>query len=222
MPKLHDHDLSRWEERFARFLEEHLDGSDPAHDLAHVARVVATAKKLARSEGACAEVVVPAAWLHDCVTLPKDSPRRSRASREAARRAGEFLAGAGYPAELIPAVRHAIEAHSFSAGIAPQTPEARVVQDADRLDALGAVGIARCLMVGGGLRLPLYAGEEPLPRTRKPDDTAWILDHFFIKLLKLPETMQTAPGRAEAKRRRRFMEAFLRQLEAEIVGEGES
>ncbi len=220
MPKIDDHDLCLWEARFARFLEEHQEGSDPAHDLAHVARVVATAKTLAPAEGARAEIVVPAAWLHDCVTLPKDSPRRHRASREAARRAGEFLAGAGYPTELLPAIGHAIEAHSFSAGIAAQTPEARVVQDADRLDALGAVGIARCLMVGGGLGLPLHAPEQPLPRTRKPDDTAWVLDHFFVKLLKLPETMQTAAGRAEAKRRRRFMETFLRQLAAEIAGDG--
>jgi len=211
-----NNEASRWEKRFARFLEEHAEGPDPAHDRDHVVRVVAMAKRLAQSEGARPEVVVPAAWLHDCVTFPKDSPRRALASREAAQRAGEFLADAGYPAELIPAIRHAIEAHSFSAGITPETLEARVVRDADRLDALGAVGIARCLMIGGALALPLYAREEPFPRTRKPDDAAYVLDHFFVKLLKLPATMQTAAGRAEAKRRQRFMEAFLRQLEAEI------
>src|SRR6185503_808605 len=124
------------------------------------------------------EVVIPAAWLHDCVTVPKDSPQRSTASRLAAAAAGDFLHASGYPAEHIPAIQHAIEAHSCSAGIAPHTSEAMVVQDADRLDALGAIGIARILMLGGALGMPLYDPHEPFPETRPPDDRANVLDHF--------------------------------------------
>ena len=209
-------DWREWEARFERFLEQPLRDADAGHDLGHIHRVVAAAKRLAASEGAQLEVVVPAAWLHDCVTLSKDSPRRRVAATEAAQRAGAFLRQSGYPPAWIPAIRHAIEAHSFSTGLSPATLEARVVQDADRLDALGAIGIARCLMVGCDLGLPLYDANEPFPRRRRPDDSAYVVDHFYCKLLELADGMQTVAGREEAKHRTRFMQAYLSQLGREI------
>ncbi len=209
-------DWADWEPRFERFLGARAQAPDAAHDLAHIRRVLTAAKRLAMEEAADLEVVVPAAWLHDCVTFPKNSPQRSSASKLAAEAAEAFLVEAGYPAEWIPAIHHAIEAHSFSAGIEPTTLEARVVQDADRLDALGAVGIARCLMVGGDLGLALHHPTEPIPRHRQPDDSRFVVDHFYVKLLRLAETMQTASGCSEAHRRSRMMEDYLRQLEAEI------
>ncbi len=178
--------------------------------------MVATAKRLAEGEGANLEVVVPAAWLHDCVTVPKNSGRRGVASTEAAALGCDFLRDAGYLEALIPAIGHAIEAHSFSAGIEPETLEAKVVQDADRLDALGAIGIARCLMVGASLELALYHPEEPFPERREPDDTAWVVDHFYVKLLRLPATMRTEAGRLEAVHRADFMKSFLHRLGSEI------
>ncbi len=210
-------DLTAWEARFEAFLEGCLENADPAHELAHVQRVVAAARRLADNEGADLAVVVPAAWLHDCVTVAKDSERRSAASTAAATLASDFLRQAGYASELIPAIRHAIEAHSFSAGIAPETLEAKVVQDADRLDALGAIGIARCLMVGGSLGLGLYHPAEPFPEAREADDSTWVVDHFYVKLLKLPDTMQTAAGRTAARRRARYMRDFLHRLGSEIL-----
>jgi uncharacterized protein len=205
-----------WEPRFAAFLSEHQSATDSAHDEGHVRRVVASAKKLAASEGADLTVALPAAWLHDCVVLPKNSTQRASASRLAADRAGEFLHSAGYPAQHIPAIEHAIEAHSFSAGVAPQTIEAKVVQDADRLEALGAVGIARTLITGGANGTPFYDFSEPFPVTRVADDRTNIIDHFFTKLLKLADTMQTPSGRAAAQQRAKFLEVFLTQLGAEI------
>jgi uncharacterized protein len=162
--------------------------------------------------------VVPAAWLHDCVHVPKHSPERSRASRLAADAAGAWLRSEGYPAELVPAVEHAIHAHSYSANVEPRTIEAKVVQDADRLDALGAVGIARTLMLGGVLGKPLYDAAEPIPRRRAPDDRENAVDHFHVKLLHLAGRMQTASARAEAERRTAFMRAYLAELEREIGG----
>ena len=141
-----------------------------------------TARRIAVAGGACLDVVLPAAWLHDCVLLPKSSPQRGQASTLAAAAAGEFLRASGYPPSLIPAIEHAIAAHSFSAGLAPATLEAMVVQDADRLDAIGAIGIARCLLLGGSQRKPLYDSAQPFPDQRPPDDTTAVLDHFFIKL----------------------------------------
>jgi uncharacterized protein len=191
-------------------------GGDAAHDLDHVRRVVAVAERLARQEGADLRIVRPAAWLHDCVSIAKGSPERARASRHAARQAEHWLLEWGFPHELIPAVAHAIEAHSFSAGIAPRTPEARVVQDADRLDALGAVGLARCLMLGGQLGRPLYAPDDPFCERRAPDDSAACVDHFHTKLLRLQDSMQTAAGRSEAVQRTAFLRSFLDQLRSEI------
>ncbi len=209
-------DLSAWEPRFRAFLREQPAQPDAAHDLGHVRRVVTLAASLARLEKANEAVVAPAAWLHDCVVTAKDAPDRKQASRYAARAASHFLLRVGYPAGLVPAIAHAIEAHSFSAGIAPVTTEAAVVQDADRLDALGAVGIARAFMVGGALGLTFAHLDEPFPHRRTPDDRAYALDHFYTKLLGLADTMCTEAGRAEATRRTRFMEAYLSQLASEI------
>jgi uncharacterized protein len=213
--------LSDWEARFEHFIGRETEGEtpvDPAHDLAHVRRVVANARLLAEAEGADPAVVLPAAWLHDCVVLPKDSERRPLASRLAAERAGAFLRQEGYPANLIPTIEHAIVAHSFSASIAPQTLEAKVVQDADRLDALGAIGIARTLLLGGAMGKPFYDAAEPLPRTRHPDDRENVIDHFFVKLLTLAERMHTAAGRREGERRTRLMQLYLAELERELAG----
>lgn len=204
-----------WEPLFERFLAVE-PGSDPGHGLVHVRRVVATASQLCAAEGARGEIVLPAAWLHDCVHVAKDSPERRNASRIAAARAVEFLEQAGYPSGCLPDVRHAIEAHSFSAGIAPRTVEAKVVQDADRLDALGAIGIARCIAVGAALGRPIYQADDPFCTAREPDDARSSVDHFYTKLLKLAETMQTEAGRREARRRGEFMQGYLDQLHSEI------
>jgi len=190
---------------------------DAAHDGEHVRRVVANARKLAATEGGRLEVVLPAAWLHDCVTVPKDSPQRASASRLAAAQAVAWLREWDWPENLLPEIAHAIEAHSFSAGIAPRSIEAKVVQDADRLDALGAVGLARCLMLGGELGRPLYAPEDPFCERRPPDDRAACLDHFYAKLLTLADTMQTTGGKAEAKTRTEFLGRFVAQLKRELA-----
>jgi uncharacterized protein len=207
--------IADWEARFALFLAEEAAG-DAAHDEGHVRRVVANARVLAEREGAEMAVVLPAAWLHDCVSVPKNSPQRSSASRLAAERAGKWLRTEGYPAQCIAGIEHAIVAHSFSGRVTPQTLEAKVVQDADRLDALGAVGIARTLMLGGANGTPFYKLSEPFPVTRAADDRTSVIDHFFTKLLKLGETMQTAAGREAALHRAQFLNQFLSQLGNEI------
>lgn len=193
---------------------------DAAHDLEHVRRVVANAHLLARRERAQLEIVLPAAWLHDCVAVPKDSPWRKKASRLSAQQAAKWLHAWGWPEEFFAEIAHAIETHSFSAGIEPRTLEARVVQDADRLDALGATGLARCLMLGGQLGRPLYVAKDPFCERRAPDDAASCVDHFYTKLLKLEGTMLTDAGRKEAKRRTKFLQQFLKELSREIKESG--
>jgi len=205
-----------WEPRIVRFVSQQ-PGGDPGHGLVHLKRVVAAAVALAAAEGARMDVVLPAAWLHDCVHVAKDSPDRKRASRLAAAHASEFLERAGYPADCLPGIRHAIEAHSYSAGIPPTTVEAKIVQDADRLDALGAIGIARCIAVGAALGRPLYDPDDPFCERRAPDDAGASVDHFYSKLLTLAATMQTRAGGKEAERRTEFLRAFIGQLRSEIA-----
>jgi uncharacterized protein len=188
---------------------------DPAHDLAHFERVVKTAKALAAKEGANLLVVMPAAWLHDLVNVPKNDPRRSQA-RLSAEAAIKFLGQIGYPEEHWDAIAHAIEAHSFSAGIVARTLEAKVVQDADRLDGLGAIGIARCFVTAGLLGRPLYSVKDPFGRSRELDDLKFTIDHFYVKLFKTAETLQTQAGREEGVRRVECMRRYLADLEREI------
>ena len=209
--------LAMWEIRFEEKLIEAGLGNDPAHDIAHFRRVVKTAKALAAEEGAKLEVVLPAAWLHDLVNVPKNDPRRSEASRLSAKAAVDYLRISNYPSEFFSEISHAIEAHSFSAKIDSKTLEAKVVQDADRLDGLGAIGIARCFAVAGLLQRRIYDPVDPFGTSgRILDDIESTVDHFYIKLFKTVETLSTRAGKAEGIRRAEYMRSFLRELGREI------
>lgn len=190
--------------------------ADPAHDISHVKRVVQNTLKLTETEHANLAVTIPAAWLHDCVSVAKDSPLRKQASKLAAVEAVRFLKSVNYPADLLPPIYHAIEAHSFSANLETETLEARIVQDADRLEAVGAIGLARCFLTGGSMGSVLYDPADPFAQDRALDDRGYTVDHFYSKLLGLQDTMKTEAGRAEAIKRTDYLKAFLQQLSAEI------
>lgn len=208
--------MIHWEEKFKAKIATVATSDDPAHDLLHFQRVVATAKRLCASEKGKLEVVIPAAWLHDLVIVPKNSPLRAKASKMSADQAIEFLRSIDYPEEFHQDIAHAIEGHSFSAGLEVTTLEAKIVQDADRLDGLGAIGIARCFATAGILRRPFYSEEDPFCRQRPADDQKFTIDHFYIKLFKTGESMRTAAGRAEAQKRIANMRDFLDRLSLEI------
>lgn len=193
--------------------------ADSAHDISHIERVVNMAKKLALSESANLDIVVPAAWLHDCVAVAKDSPLRSKASSLAADKAAEILSSLNYPQHLIEPIKHAIAAHSYSAAITPTTLEAKIIQDADRMDALGAIGVARCMLVGGAIGRTLYHRQDPTAKHREPDDKMYTIDHFYTKLLHIGQTMQTESARDEASRRTHYMKSFIDQLHSDILAE---
>lgn len=213
--RMNEHDDGRWPTLFQSLLACHA-GTDAAHDPAHILRVVANARRLSREENADWQVVMPAAWLHDCVVVPKSSPDRSRASQLAAAQAIAWLEENGWPHGKLAEIAHAIEAHSYSAGIEPRTLEAMVVQDADRLDALGAVGLARTLMLGAEMGRGFYDSADPFCDAREPDDAVHTLDHVYRKLLKLEATMRTPGGKREAAQRTAFLRSYLDQLRSEI------
>jgi uncharacterized protein len=193
------------------------EGNDGSHDRSHLLRVARNAMAIARAEGRCDRAVLTAAIiLHDCVAVEKNSPQRSQASRLAATQARAMLTELGWEQAQIEQVAHAIEAHSFSAGIVPETLEGRIVQDADRLDAIGAIGIARCFYVAGRMGSGLYDPADPSAVNRELDDGAFALDHFGAKLFQVAGRFQTATGQALADARtgtmRRFVDALLNEI----------
>jgi uncharacterized protein len=214
-------DRESWERQFRAKAQQLYPADDPAHDLLHVQRVVNLAKKLNQAEDTQWEVVVPAAWFHDYVNVPKNDPRRSIASRLSAEAALEYLASISYPHEYFSQIAHSIEAHSFSAAIATRSPEAAVVQDADRLDGIGAIGIARCFATSGVLKRPFYDEFDPWAEKRELDDRANTLDHFFQKLFKVAHSMGTEAGRKEGNRRVQVMKLFLESLRTELTIQSE-
>jgi uncharacterized protein len=200
------------EAAYARFCT----GGDGGHDVHHVRRVRDNAMTIADAEGGDRVILLAAAYLHDLVNVPKDSPDRSRASAFSAEAAGPVLASLGFDEAKSAAVRHAIVAHSFTAGVEPETVEARVLQDADRIDALGAIGVARTFYTAGLLGSSLFHPDDPFARDRPLDDRRYAVDHFAVKLLRLPATMKTAGGRALAESRVAIMRAFLSALADEL------
>lgn len=207
--------LEKYESKFENYIRSVMV-QDPAHDINHVRRVVKTAKDLCDKEGAKLEVVLPAAYLHDCFTFPKNHPERVSSSRVAAEKAEEFLLSICYPKEHLEEIKHAIVAHSFSLGVKPKTIEAQIVQDADRLDALGAIGISRCIQVSSSFGASLYHSEDPYAENRELDDKAYALDHFQVKLFKIADQMNTLSAKREAKKRVQFMKSYIEQLGTEI------
>lgn len=191
--------------------------SDGAHDLGHLDRVWKSCRLIALDEpGADADVLAVAAYFHDAVNLPKDSPDRAQASRLSADLAVRELAAMGFDSGRLAAVHHAIAAHSFSAGITPETVEARILQDADRLEALGAIGLARMFLIAGQMGGGLFHAADPLAMERALDDRRYALDHLEVKLFPVAAAMQTETGRRMAAERAEWMESFRTRLLHEI------
>lgn len=191
--------------------------NDGAHDMAHVQRVWHTANMIHQQEGGQGDVLLAAVLLHDCVAIEKNSPLRAQASRLSADKAQGILLSMGWSPVKVDAVAHAIHAHSYSAGVTPMTLEAKIVQDADRLDAIGMMGVARCFYVAGRMGSALYSPDDPGAEVRALDDRQFALDHFQTKLFTLAEGFQTATGRVLAQERQANMRFFFDTMLSEIA-----
>jgi len=189
---------------------------DSAHDLGHILRVAHLAHAMAREEGANPQVCVAAALLHDLVYRPKNHPESPQTAQMAADLVPRWCRETPGLEALADQVAAAVATHSWSGGGAPASLEAEVVQDADRLEALGAVGVARVFATGASFGAGLWHPEDPWAEDRSLDDKAWSLDHFERKLLKLAEGMKTTAGRHRAADRQAAMLAYLGALRAEL------
>ncbi len=199
------------QQRFSRVI-------DRAHGWEHVSRVYTLALHIAREEHADRFIVGMAALMHDLGHTEVQHGDDHHADLSVAM-ARDLMQRYSVPAQQQEAILHAIIAHSFSKGIEARSLEARVVRDADRLDALGAIGIIRWAIVGtlrSNEQTLTYHPDDPFAHQREPDDKRYLLDHFYRKLFKLSDTMSTATGRALAEQRTAFMRAFLAELQNEI------
>ncbi|MBK7584075.1 MAG: HD domain-containing protein [Myxococcales bacterium] len=188
---------------------------DPGHDLHHALRVAAWTLRISAGE-VSERVALAAALLHDVVNLPKDSPERALASEMSAARASRVLPRHGFSEAETALVAEAIRDHSFSRGAVPTSPLGRALQDADRLEALGALGLMRCISTGTRMGARYFHAEDVWAEQRPLDDLGYSIDHFFTKLLALPQTMTTELGRREAERRVEFLRTFLEELASEL------
>ncbi|OED41535.1 hydrolase [Endozoicomonas sp. (ex Bugula neritina AB1)] len=213
--------LQSWEQRIVQYMQcMEYRTDDASHDFSHFQRVWKTASQLVEHEADVNSLVVLAAcYFHDIVVMPKNSPLRSKASTLAAEKTEECLYELGFPEELIDSVCHSVKAHSFSAGITPETIEAKIVQDADRMEALGAIGLARCFYTGGLLKQKLFDPQDPMAESRDLNDRQYSLDHFESKLLKLSGTMQTQAGKAMAEKNSNYLREFRAKLLRELDGD---
>ncbi len=202
-------------QQITAYVKPRLEG-DPGHDFGHALRVAHWTIQFGERKFAH-RLAVAAALLHDVVNLPKNHPERALASEKSSVVAYELLNDLGLAASDIDLVCGAIRDHSFSLGKVPESFLGKCLQDADRLEALGALGVFRLISTGTKMEASYFHSEDPWATAREYDDKKYSLDHFFTKLLKLPQTMNTEAGRKEADKRAQFLRVFIDQLGDEIL-----
>lgn len=190
--------------------------NDPAHDFDHIMRVFKNAQKICKKENAHEKLVLSPVLLHDIVSYPKSDKRSKLSSIKSAEKSKKILKKFNFTKEEIQIISDAIRDHSFSRNKIPVTIEGKILQDADRLDAIGAIGIARVFAVSGSEKRPFYNVKDPFCKNRVPNDEIWVLDHFYRKLFKLESLMNTKSGKIEAKKRTKVLKDFLNELKKEI------
>ncbi len=194
-------------------------GAESAHDFDHILRVLALAERIARAEGANIEIVRAAVLLHDIARADEDHAGADHAE-VAAERARTLLC-ARAPREFADAVAHCIAAHRFRGAVQAQTLEAQILFDADKLDSIGAIGVARAYAVSGALNQRLWGPVAPaaLATRAQRNSNHSAVAEFHVKLSKVQDRLHTRAARVIAAERHRFMEEFFARLAEEVRGE---
>jgi len=190
------------------------------HGFDHTLRVRSLARRIARKEKADMEIVEAAALLHDIARPKEDSGKIEDHATEGAEDAAAVLGGLGFPEEKIEAVKYCIAVHRASKRMKAETKEAAILQDANRLDALGAIGIARVFQMAGAMQHDLYDPTEDNNREYAGEYGA-ALNHLIRKSIRLlkPESFNTKTGRKIAKQRHGFVKKFVERFIDEWKGE---
>lgn len=214
---------SRHQKLWAEILPT-IEHDDLAHDWLHVQRVTKWCISLAQSLDVSTDLAGAAGLLHDIINIPKESDLRSLGSTLSAQAGVQYLKRAGYTEDEITIVTEAIATCSWSRGLEPTNVIGKILQDADRLDAIGSIGLLRNIACAQAMRNrkhtgTLYHPQRPVPWNQSEDtlnDKEHAIDHFFCKLLKLKEGMHTTMAKQEAQRRHAWMLDFLKELEREL------
>ncbi len=188
------------------------------HDKSHVDRVYNMAVRIAKEENADLDVIKAAALLHDIARAEEDEGHIVDHALEGAKRAKEVLVKVGFPNEKIAQVIYCIEVHRFKKGLKAESLEASILQDADRLDIIGAIGIARTFTRAGWSNLPIY---DPLipPKKTYDGESLTSVNHVYEKILKVKDTVNTKTAKKIAVQRHKFVQQFLTRLLKEWKGE---
>lgn len=198
------------------FIRKYYDHDDPSHDWSHIMRVVNLCQIMGELYHANMKILVAAAYLHDIVNIPKNSEKRSDASFLAAQKTKKLLIDQDFSEDEINEVAQIVLEHSFSANLKATSIESEILQDADKLDSIGAIGIMRWATVGTLIKAKYYHLDDPKAQNRQLDDKSYSLDHFEVKLLKIYDRLNTDWAKAEGLKRMNFMKSFLSQLDCEI------
>lgn len=215
--------MSPRHQHLVALITPHIPAGEMAHDLEHILRVRTWAMRLAPGAGTDVELAGATALVHDLVFVPKDGPDRALGGERSAAAAPAILAAAGYAADDIVHIAEAVRTSSWSRGLLPTNALGVVLQDADRLDAMGAIGLLRTAACGQFMSRAdrpgrFYDPLDPLAgHGRAVDDRRQVVDHLHAKLLHLHQGMHLPMARAEAARRHHWMHDFLAELAAELL-----
>ena len=205
-------------QQILRSARTHLESTPNAgHDITHTLRVRDLCLHISSIEGGDPEILEASALLHDIGRPDEIKDPAIDHAELSARLSPKILDRAGFPAQKIPAVVYAIANHRYSSGITPDSLEARILQDADRLDITGAVGIAMTFAYSGAYGHMLYHPDDPMCKKHKPDDNKYAMDHILSKLIQLPTSMHTNTARHIANERNKFLLDFIDQFKQEIT-----
>lgn len=191
--------------------------NDPSHDVNHALRVLALSEKIAKRESCDLDIIIPAAVFHDIINYPKNHHKRLYSSDESARQTKKILKQLNsYPKHKIDKVCETIRLCSFTKGLTPDFLEAKILQDADSLEAMGAISIMRTFSSAGIMNKTFYDATDPFCKRRKPNDSKYALDLFFTRLLVVQRRLHTETAKKMAERRVKFLKTFLRELRFEL------
>ena len=199
-------------ENLKKIAKNKLANNDPAHDFEHVMRVYRNAERICKIENGNKKLILSAVLLHDIIKIKN----RKNSALKSARLSEKILKQNYFSYSEIRIISDAIKDHSFSKCKTPSTIEGKILQDADRLDAIGAIGLARVFSFSGSNNRPFYDPKDPFSKNRSVNDKKWALDHFYEKLLRLEQKMNTKTGKLLAKKRTKILKNFLKEIKNEI------
>ena len=199
--------------------KQNISSKDTSHDFEHALRVMVNAEMIAKKEKSDLDIIIPATLFHDLVNYPKNNHQSKNASTISATKTKNILAQNNLlPIDKISKICRTIEMCSFSKGVVPDFIEAKILQDADGIEATGAISIMRTFASTGQMQRTFYHSKDPFCINRKPDDLKYAIDLFYTRLLKIEKRMHTTTAKKIVRRRTKFLYQFLRELGLELKG----